>query len=568
MTNYIVRAVKSGSTREGTASTPPPVGLASNPARRIDLSTLSIVTSSLPTAVLGYSYSTTLNASGGAPPLSWSVLSGTLPPGLSLSSAGVISGTPTATVVASVTVRVVDHVSQSDVKVFNLTVEEASNPDFGPRFNDWVLNKSTGAGGDYVDGVVRMPAGTYYLDPFDLTAGAGYAREYDASKPNNNWLTFIEADGPGTVIFDLRPESSQNAYGYTEAQAYGDIWHGGAFRNVTSSSFPYGTAGSYRWCFDGAFTFANGAIFNKQTSGGVRPNRLIFHGTRHYFPIEEWRRQFDIISGIMGIANPGYTIPNTSLYQSVEFNDRFKANYFPTAFRNEGMTNLYILRADIGPCGDDGVFLGGDHVDVVGTVIHEVDDKGVAPDMHHPDVLQSAGGQYVRMLDCTLQGHLNIAAEAGDVTAFIFDRCWQGVCGIDGGSLYAIGHTMNSSNGFGTGAPTTRLSGHFYKGFSNGTSHRDGGAQVTTQYGDVGWHAIMVDYNNPPSGSPYTHHDVVLTNFSVAVPTGCTVDGDGFLTSALSTFLNSTDVPHQQFRAAYTTAELADVMTDYSISFD
>ena len=39
-------------------------------------------------------YSTTISANGGAVPYSWSIASGTLPPGLSLSSAGVLTGTP------------------------------------------------------------------------------------------------------------------------------------------------------------------------------------------------------------------------------------------------------------------------------------------------------------------------------------------------------------------------------------------------------------------------------------------------------------------------------------------
>jgi large repetitive protein len=57
---------------------------------------LSVTTSSLPAAVAGVPYSTTLQGAGGAGTASWSI-SGSLPAGLSLNAAtGVISGTPTA----------------------------------------------------------------------------------------------------------------------------------------------------------------------------------------------------------------------------------------------------------------------------------------------------------------------------------------------------------------------------------------------------------------------------------------------------------------------------------------
>jgi beta-glucanase (GH16 family) len=58
-------------------------------------SPIAITTSALPGATVGTGYSAALKATGGVPPYTWSLASGTLPAGLSLSSSGVISGTPT-----------------------------------------------------------------------------------------------------------------------------------------------------------------------------------------------------------------------------------------------------------------------------------------------------------------------------------------------------------------------------------------------------------------------------------------------------------------------------------------
>ena len=57
---------------------------------------LAITTGSLPDAAINVPYSQTLQATGGIPPDQWSVSAGALPAGLTLSSSGVISGTPTA----------------------------------------------------------------------------------------------------------------------------------------------------------------------------------------------------------------------------------------------------------------------------------------------------------------------------------------------------------------------------------------------------------------------------------------------------------------------------------------
>lgn len=69
----------------------------------------SITTGSLANGSVGTAYSATLQASGGAGALTWSLASGSvLPTGLSLSSAGAISGTPTATGTTNVTFKVTD----------------------------------------------------------------------------------------------------------------------------------------------------------------------------------------------------------------------------------------------------------------------------------------------------------------------------------------------------------------------------------------------------------------------------------------------------------------------------
>ena len=62
----------------------------------------------LTAATQGHPYTATLNASGGTAPFRWSVVSGSLPSGLTLSSTGVITGSPTAAGSYSFTVSAAD----------------------------------------------------------------------------------------------------------------------------------------------------------------------------------------------------------------------------------------------------------------------------------------------------------------------------------------------------------------------------------------------------------------------------------------------------------------------------
>jgi PKD repeat protein len=85
----------------------------------------SVATSSLPDGYIATAYSQTLAATGGKTPYKWSVTTGTLPPGLLLSSAGVISGTPTTAGPSNFTVQVADNNSVKATKSLTITVYTA-----------------------------------------------------------------------------------------------------------------------------------------------------------------------------------------------------------------------------------------------------------------------------------------------------------------------------------------------------------------------------------------------------------------------------------------------------------
>lgn len=79
----------------------------------------------LPAGTAGVAYSQSLATSGGTQPLAWSVISGSLPPGLSLSSAGVLSGTATDAASSVFTAQVKDGTGASAAVTFSLTMAPA-----------------------------------------------------------------------------------------------------------------------------------------------------------------------------------------------------------------------------------------------------------------------------------------------------------------------------------------------------------------------------------------------------------------------------------------------------------
>ncbi|MBI2815785.1 MAG: putative Ig domain-containing protein [Acidobacteria bacterium] len=88
--------------------------------------TLTITTASLPNGTQGTAYSAQLTASGGTMPYSWSLATGTLPAGLTLTaSTGAISGTPSTAGTSSFTVRVTDASAQTTTRALSITIDAA-----------------------------------------------------------------------------------------------------------------------------------------------------------------------------------------------------------------------------------------------------------------------------------------------------------------------------------------------------------------------------------------------------------------------------------------------------------
>ena len=85
-------------------------------------SALTVTTTTLPAAVVTQPYTATLTATGGAAPLTWSIASGSLPLGLSLSASGSISGTPTTLGSASFTAAVSDSSGAATTAALTLDV--------------------------------------------------------------------------------------------------------------------------------------------------------------------------------------------------------------------------------------------------------------------------------------------------------------------------------------------------------------------------------------------------------------------------------------------------------------
>jgi hypothetical protein len=106
-------------------------GVTGNTLWTVQAPPLAITTTSFPTGTVNTAYSTTLTATGGVVPYSWSITNGSLPTGLVLNTnSGAITGTPTVAGTSNFTARVSDSGNPVQVatKPLSMTVLSVTTP--------------------------------------------------------------------------------------------------------------------------------------------------------------------------------------------------------------------------------------------------------------------------------------------------------------------------------------------------------------------------------------------------------------------------------------------------------
>jgi len=156
-------------------------------------STLQITTSQIPSGAVSMSYSDTLMATGGTTPYTWSLVSGSLPNGLALSSSGTISGKPTSVASFPFSVQVKDAAAHTATRNFTIIVASATPS----------VTITSPANGTAVSGTILVSgtaADSVSLSSVQLSVDDGL---FSSATGTSNWSfslnTSLLSNGPHTI---------------------------------------------------------------------------------------------------------------------------------------------------------------------------------------------------------------------------------------------------------------------------------------------------------------------------------------------------------------------------------
>jgi len=156
----------------------------------------TITTASLTNGTIGTAYSQTVTATG-TTPITWSIDNGTLPAGLTLSAAGVISGTPTTAGTSTFTVRAANSAG-NNTKQLSITIVIGI-----PTFTS-IANFKT-----WLDAQPANTAATAYnvkLNVSDL-AGKSYTSGSTGGALHANWGKYVSLDFSGSTFTSIVDEA-------------------------------------------------------------------------------------------------------------------------------------------------------------------------------------------------------------------------------------------------------------------------------------------------------------------------------------------------------------------------
>jgi uncharacterized protein (TIGR03437 family) len=200
---------------------------------------LSVTTTTLPKGVQGVAYNQTLAAAGGLSPYTWTVSAGNLPAGVTLSGAGVLSGTPGAAGAFSFTARVADAASGAATQPLSLqigaplTITTAATLPSGVTGKAYSLTFAAagGSGGPYTwsilsgtspAGLALSAAGVLSGNPSSAASSNFTVQVNDGLSPPTNLAASITVYAVLSITTAFLPNGTVNAsYGPVTLAASG-----------------------------------------------------------------------------------------------------------------------------------------------------------------------------------------------------------------------------------------------------------------------------------------------------------------------------------------------------------
>ncbi len=225
----------------------------------------------------GSPYSKTLTQTGALGTPSFAITAGALPPGLTLSSSGTISGTPTATGTFNFTATVSDASGCSGSQNYSITVLCPSNPITIANFPTlcsnsglYTLTEASPAGGTYsgtgVSGGKFDPAAGTQTITYDYTDAYGCAHSMSKTITVNPEQNITSQPSASTIC-----AGANTTFSATTNNATGYQWQvntGSGFTNVSNTA-PYSGATTATLTITGATAAMNGYVYRVVISGST-----------------------------------------------------------------------------------------------------------------------------------------------------------------------------------------------------------------------------------------------------------------------------------------------------------
>ena len=252
-------------------------------------------------ATVDASYSASLTATGGLAPLNWSLASGSLPAGLTLTSGGQITGTPTSAGSFSFTAQVADAESPADTATVALTITvypaaPLPTPVVGmaatPSGNGyWLANAYGGVSAHGAAQFYGSMAGSHLNAPITHIISTSDGLGYWLVAADGGTFTFGDAKFFGSMggqhlnapVVDIAPTPDDQGYWLVASDggifSFGDaVFHGSMGgqhlnRPVVGLALDNATGGYWEVASDGGI-FSFGAPFFGST-GGIRLNKPV-----------------------------------------------------------------------------------------------------------------------------------------------------------------------------------------------------------------------------------------------------------------------------------------------------